>query len=118
MNTIRKKKIESEIVKSVANLIISGKVKDPRIEMVSVHRANISDDFSVAKIWVTSYCDEKGKKKLLQGLKNASGFIQSVVSRDLRLRITPKFNFYWDEEYIKAFEVNQLIDSLPRLEEN
>ncbi len=117
MNPIRKRKIESEIVKAVANLILSGKVKDPRIEMVTIHRVTISDDFSIAKIWVTAYCDEHGKNKLLKGLKNASGFIQSVVSRDLRLRVTPKFLFFWDEEYIKAFEVNRLIDSLPKMGE-
>ena len=61
MNETRKKKIESEIIKSIAKLIVSGKMKDTRIGIVSVHRAELSNDMATVKVWVTSYVDEKGK---------------------------------------------------------
>ncbi|MCB1159614.1 MAG: 30S ribosome-binding factor RbfA, partial [Leptospiraceae bacterium] len=79
MDPIRKSRIESAIIRTLASHFVSGKVKDPRIQLVSIHRASISPDLSLVKVWVTSYCDEKGKKRLLDALKHASGYLQSVI---------------------------------------
>lgn len=113
MNETRKKKIESEIIKSVANLIVSGKLKDPRIGIVSVHRAELSNDMASVKIWVTSYTDEKGKRTLLNALRSARGFFQHIIAEELRLRLTPIITFLWDDDYIKSLEMNEFIDNLP-----
>lgn len=113
MNETRKKKIESEIVKSIAKLIVSGKMKDPRIGIVSVHRAELSNDMAMVKVWVTSYCDEKGKRNLLNALRTAKGFFQHIIAKELQLRLTPKIVFLWDDDYIKSLEINSLIDHLP-----
>jgi ribosome-binding factor A len=113
MNETRKKKIESEIIKTIAKLIVSGKMKDPRIGIVSVHRAELSNDMAAVKVWVTSYCDEKGKRNLLNALRTARGFFQHFIAKELQLRLTPKVLFLWDDDYIKSLEVNSLIDNLP-----
>jgi ribosome-binding factor A len=110
VNDIKQKKLESSIIKAFSTLIISGKIKDPRVEMVSVHRVDISPDLSQVKLWISAYCDEKGRKSILKGLNSASGFIQGAVSKALKLRVTPHFIFVWDENFIKSFEVNQLIE--------
>nr|MBP6739869.1 30S ribosome-binding factor RbfA [Leptospiraceae bacterium] len=106
MNETRKKKIESEIIKSIAKLIVSGKMKDTRIGIVSVHRAELSNDMATVKVWVTSYVDEKGKKSLLNALRTAKGFFQHIIAKELQLRLTPKITFLWDEDYIKSLEMN------------
>ena len=113
MNETRKKKIESEIIKTIAKLIVSGKMKDPRIGIVSVHRAELSNDMTSVKVWVTSYVDEKGKKALLNALKTAKGFFQHFIAQDLQLRLTPRITFLWDDDYIKSLEMNNFIDNLP-----
>jgi ribosome-binding factor A len=113
MNETRKKKIESEIIKSIAKLIVSGKMKDTRIGIVSVHRAELSNDMATVKVWVTSYVDEKGKKSLLNALRTAKGFFQHILAKELQLRLTPKITFLWDEDYIKSLEMNNFIDNLP-----
>ncbi len=113
MNETRKKKIESEIIKSIAKLIVSGKMKDTRIGIVSVHRAELSSDMTSVKVWVTSYVDEKGKKSLLNALRTAKGFFQHILAKELQLRLTPKITFLWDEDYIKSLEMNNFIDNLP-----
>ncbi len=113
MNETRKKKIESEIIKSIAKLIVSGKMKDTRIGIVSVHRAELSNDMATVKVWVTSYVDEKGKKSLLNALRTAKGFFQHILAKELQLRLTPKITFLWDEDYIKSLDMNNFIDNLP-----
>jgi len=117
MDPIRKKKIEAEIIRTLATLLVSGKVKDPNIGIVSLHRADLSADMGHVKIWVTSFIEEKHKGKLMTALKRAAGFFQHVIATELKLRTTPRIQFVWDENYIKSLEVNALIDSLPKLEE-
>lgn len=63
MNPIRRRKIEAEAVRTVAMMILSGKVKDPRVHMVSVHRAEISEDGKNMKVFVTAICTDKKKLK-------------------------------------------------------
>ena len=118
MNPTRKSKIESEIIRLLAKLIVSGKVKDPRIGIVSLHRANLSNDMGHVKIWFTSYCSEKEKRNLITGMNSARGYFQSVLGKELGLRLTPKITFEWDEEFIKSLAVNQLIDKLSEEEKN
>lgn len=118
MDPIRKKKIETAIVKTLASLLVSGKVKDPRIGIVSVHRAEISPDLSQVKIWITSYCTNSEKRKLFDGMNSAKGYFQGVISKELHLRSTPEIRFLWDTDYIKSLQVNQMIESSMKTEEN
>jgi ribosome-binding factor A len=110
MNETRKRKIESEIVKSIARTIVSGKLKDPRIGIVSVHRAELANDMSGVKVWVTSFLDGKEKRVLLNALRNARGFFQHQIAKELQLRLTPRILFLWDENYIESLRINELID--------
>ncbi len=110
MNETRKRKIESEIVKSIARAIVSGKLKDPRIGIVSVHRADLANDMTGVKVWVTSYVEGKEKRVLLNALRNARGFFQRIIGKELQIRLTPRILFLWDENYIESLRVNELID--------
>lgn len=112
MNEIKKKKLEKDFLKVIATLLIEGRVKDPRIEMMpTVHSVDLAEDLSEAKVYVTAYCNNNERKKILAGLRSASGFIQSQVSKALSLRITPKIFFFWDQNYLEGIRVNELIDS-------
>ncbi|AIT10976.1 MULTISPECIES: 30S ribosome-binding factor RbfA [Leptospira] len=104
MNPIRRRKIEAEAVRTVAMMILSGKVKDPRVHMVSVHRAEISEDGKNMKVFVTAICTDKKKLKVLSGLNSAAGLFQTTLSGKLGLRITPRMQFLWDEEYIQSLD--------------
>ena len=112
MNEIKRKKLEKDIIRTLSLLIVSGKVKDPRVSMVSMHRAEITDDLSEVKIFITAYTDNNGRRKLVKGLNSAAPFMTSVLGKNLRLRRTPRLKFIWDNNYVKAMEVNELIDRL------
>jgi ribosome-binding factor A len=112
LNEIRQKKIEREIQRTIASLIISEKVKDPRISMTTIHRVELAPDMSIATIFYTAYCNNNERKKLSQGLVSATGFMQAMIGKKLNLRYTPRLKFVWDKDYIKSIEVNQLIDDL------
>ena len=104
MKEIRKKRIENEIVRLISIMILNGHIKDPRISMVSVHRSEINSDHSHVKVWISSFCSQRKQTKLLNGLNSASGYLSSVISKKLRLRLSPKMKFVWDSEYMKMIQ--------------
>ncbi|TGK10031.1 30S ribosome-binding factor RbfA [Leptospira fluminis] len=104
MSPIRKRKIEAETVRTVAMMILTGKVKDPRVHMVSVHRSELSEDARFLNVYVTSIVTDKKKEKLLAGLNSAAGKFAATLSTKLNLRVTPKIHFVWDEEYIQGLD--------------
>jgi ribosome-binding factor A len=110
LNEIRKKKIEREIQKTIATLINTEKVKDPRVTMATIHRVDLASDMSQAIVYYTAICSNNERKKLSQGLVSAGGFLQSMIGKKLGLRHTPRLQFVWDNNYIKSIEVNRLID--------
>ncbi|EMO63933.1 ribosome-binding factor A-like protein [Leptospira borgpetersenii serovar Pomona str. 200901868] len=42
--------------------------------------------------------------KVLSGLNSAAGLFQTTLSGKLGLRITPRMQFLWDEEYIQSLD--------------
>ncbi len=112
MNEIRKRKIEKEILRTLGTLVVSDKVKDPRVNLVTFHRVELSNDLSIATVYYTAYCTNRERKKLIAGLVSASGFFRSALNQRLKLRRTPELRFVWDSAFIKALEVNQQIDHL------
>ncbi|MCC5816521.1 MAG: 30S ribosome-binding factor RbfA [Leptospira sp.] len=119
MDEIRKKKIEREMQRTIATLINSEQVKDPRVLMATIHRVELASDMSQATVFYTAYCTNNERKKLSAGLVSASGFFQSMIGKKMGLRYTPKLRFVWDSAYIKSLEVNRLIDeSAPPIEVN
>jgi ribosome-binding factor A len=108
---VRKQKIEADIVRTLALLVLEGKVKDPRVQvMPSLHRAELSEDSASCKVFLTAYCTNNERKKLLAGLRSATPYFQTVLSKKLGLRMTPRLSFFWDTAMEDAFRVNQLID--------
>jgi len=87
-------------------------VKDPRIDFVTITRVKLSNDLKNAEIFITHYGDEGKKKKSLEGLNSACGFIQGQVGRRLGLRFAPQIQFSYDEKLEKVTRVLEKLDSL------
>ncbi|HPI02588.1 MAG TPA: 30S ribosome-binding factor RbfA, partial [Candidatus Goldiibacteriota bacterium] len=78
MQGIRKQKVES-LMKREISTIIMREVKDPRIGFVTVHSVSLTNDLREAHIYISVMGDEEQKKKSLEGLRQASGFIRGQV---------------------------------------
>ncbi|GBF49292.1 ribosome-binding factor A [Leptospira ryugenii] len=110
MNPIRKKKLEAEILRILSLAILEGKVKDPRVFLPTFHRIDLTDDLKKADIHFTALCNNAERKKLTLGLASSSGFLSSLIGKQLHLHTNPRLYFKWDNNYIKSLEVIRLID--------
>lgn len=99
----------AETVREVAAETILFELKDPRVKMVTVTRAEVSADLHHAKIFVSVMGSQKEAKLTLHGLDSAAGFVQSKLAKRLATRFVPHVTFVLDEGIKKAAEVARLL---------
>jgi len=100
MKNVRLERINSEIQKAVSH-IIDNDLRDPQIDaMIGVREVSITPDLSYCRVYITSM-GNTDSEEILARIKGAGGFIRSKLSKMIKLRITPRLEFFLDsrEEY-------------------
>lgn len=112
MNPIRKKKIESLLLKEISDYIYRElRKKDDRINFVSVTKVDISNDFSIAKIFLSFFSNDERENELSWNILNKfRKTMQSEVSRKVRLRKTPQFVFLVDTSIKEGDRILEIIE--------
>lgn len=108
---IRLKKIQDQF-KQVLTEVLESKVSDPRLESVYVTDVSVDRELDYANIYVSSLAGPSQAEEILDGLRNASGFIRYSLSQEVKLRVMPKLRFYWDETPEKADRIESLLDEI------
>ena len=104
-------KINEEVKRELANII--RELKDTRIPlMTSVVTVNVTNDLRYAKAYISVMGDEETKKKAMQGLKSAAGFIRRELGKRIDLRYTPEFVFELDDSIGSCFAFAKVMRKL------
>ena len=99
----------AEVVREVASSTILFELRDPRVKLVTVTRAEVSGDLQHAKVYVSVMGSEREQQLALHGLKHAAGFIQSKLADRLQTRFTPVITFVLDKGVKNSIAVARLI---------
>ncbi|HHV78923.1 MAG TPA: 30S ribosome-binding factor RbfA [Firmicutes bacterium] len=102
----------SAAMKEEVSLMIQRELKDPRIGFCSVTRVELSQDLGHAKVFVSVLGEEEDKRRTMEGLKSASGFIRSELTRRLGLYHAPEIMFKLDESIEKGVEIARILNQL------
>src|SRR5262245_29446383 len=109
MKTFRLARV-AEAVREVASETILYELRDPRVKMVTVTRAEVSGDLQHAKVYVSIMGTPSQQKLTLRGLQHAAGFVQSRLAARLQTRFTPVLKFVLDDGVKKSIEMTRLIN--------
>lgn len=113
-NNNRITRINDEIMREVSQ-ILRAEIKDPRIGvMTSVIRVDTTQDLKYCKIYVSVLGNEEDKKSVMEGLKNANGFIRHLIAERINLRFTPELTFKLDDSVEYAVRMTKLIDEISK----
>jgi len=93
--------------------ILSRKIKDPRVQFVTVTDVTMTADLRIARVYVTALDQEHFDQQTAPGLKSAVGYIRAEIGRRLNLRYTPEVVFYRDTSAEYAQRMEKVLDSLP-----
>ena len=109
----RATRVADQIRMEVAE-ILARKIKDPRVQFVTVTDVKMTADLKIARVYVTTLDQEHFEQQTAPGLKSAVGFIRTEVGRRLNLRYTPEIVFYQDTSAEYANRMEKILDSLSR----
>jgi ribosome-binding factor A len=100
----------AEVIREVASETILFEMRDPRIRMTTVTRAEVSADLQNAKVYVSVMGTEPQQQRTLQALQHAAGFIQSKLADRLQTRFLPILRFVLDPGVKNSLEITRLIN--------
>lgn len=83
-------------IKQIVAQMLSNKVKDPRLGMVTITDVRVTGDLQHASIFYTVFGTDEERNQSARALESAKGMIRSNVGRQLGLRLTPTLEFIPD----------------------
>lgn len=105
----RTERLSSTIRQELA-LIILRELNDPRLTgMPSITRVKVSDDISIADIYVTSMGTAGQQTAALNALRHSAGMMRSKLTKALSIRQVPLLRFHIDEQLKKEMELLEVI---------
>lgn len=113
MAKFRPERVSSLIQEEISRLLMRGMVKDPRVStFLSVTKVDLTSDYTLGKVYVSSFEPSSNLEKGVSGLNSAAGFIQRELGKTLKMRNIPKLTFVVDHSIREGFEINKKIDDV------
>ncbi len=109
---ITEKRIAERLHLSIASLI-STRMRDDRLNLVTVTHVNVDRELEHANVWVCapSLGDDRSEQ-VLSALSGAAGFVRHELSSRLKLRRIPELHFHWDFTPDQAAKIEKIIDDI------
>lgn len=116
--TRRTDRLGSVIKEEITQLLMKGRLKDPRIhEMTTITGVRVTRDLSIATIYFSVLGEEADIEATGQGLEAASGFIQRHLARHMRIRVIPRVRFEYDPSIVYGDKMSRILSELPEIKE-
>lgn len=109
--TQRTARVSSQVRQAIAEAVAT-RLKDPRVQLVTVTDVDVSPDLSHATVRVSAMGSEDEKAEAMVGLEHARGFLRSYLARRLDLRTTPELHFVLDRGLDHARHIDRLLKEL------
>lgn len=110
----RSDRLSQEIEKEVSD-ILRRRVRDPRVEGVTITGVDVTGDLQQAKIYYSILSDKASDdQKTKAGLEKASGLVRKELGSRLSIYKTPELSFIRDESVQYGDKIDQLLNKLNR----
>jgi ribosome-binding factor A len=107
----RADRVADQIRMEVADILMR-KIKDPRVQSVTVTDVRLTADLRIARVFVTTMGTEEEERNVFAGLGQANGFVRGELGRRLSLRYLPEIVFAKDVSGPRGDRVLKLLDEL------
>ena len=99
-----------EAMREVLSAAITSEIKDPRVGFVTVTAVDTSPDLRHARVYVSVLGSEKVRRRSMDGLTSAHGYLQRRVAGELRIKHTPTLEFIYDDSTDRGMRIAELIE--------
>ena len=89
--------------------LLAQRVRDPRVEGVTVTGVEVSRDLAVARVYYSVMGGAEAQRVAQRGLENVGGYLRREAGRRLRLRSTPELRFVFDASLERGARLEELL---------
>jgi ribosome-binding factor A len=101
----------NEATREVLSGAITSELKDPRVGFVTVTAVETSADLRHARVFVSVLGNPGERRRSLQALGNARGYLQRRIGTELHIKNTPTLEFVYDDTAERSQRINELLSS-------
>jgi ribosome-binding factor A len=94
-------------------MIMLRELSDPRlVGLPSITRVKVSDDLSIADVYITVMGTPGHQTAALNALKHSAGMMRIMLTKRMTLRIAPFLKFHIDEDLKKELALQELLQKV------
>ena len=109
---VLKKDKLSGIIQRELSQILQVEVRDPKIGFCTITAVDLTNDLSIAKIYVTFLGLDYNVRKGMEALERSKGFIRSLLAKRLTIRKVPELHFVHDTSLEYGNKIEKIIDDI------
>lgn len=114
-------KVSSQIQREISDMFVSDPViqtaicperrlgDDSLSAVASITHTHVTSDMQVAKIYVSVYSDDLGKRRAIDNLQRLEPYVRRQIGSRMNLRMTPEVRFEYDDSMEEADLVAKVI---------
>ena len=111
MNQIKLKRINSEILKCLSNIIFE-EARDSILKDITITACEVTNDLSFCKVYFTSLNDVDHKSLENELNDDTASFLRMKLADKIELRNIPKLNFKYDESIEYGNNIESIINKI------
>ncbi|MBI2067093.1 MAG: 30S ribosome-binding factor RbfA [Deltaproteobacteria bacterium] len=111
MSSHRIERLKEEVRQIVTEILLY-EMRDPRFQHIIVTKVHLTKDLSLARIYYEKGATSELKEALQEAFEKAKGFVRRRLASQLKLRIMPQVEFYFDETNQEIQRVEELFSKL------
>ncbi len=100
------------IVQKAISEIIQFELKNPKLGFVTITDVRVTNDNSIAKVYVSFLGKEERNQAGLKILNQSKGFIRSELAKRLSIRKTPELIFEIDRSLEQGNRIEKILSDL------
>lgn len=109
--TLKADKISGIIQKEISE-IIQFSLKDPKIGFITITDVTVTNDLSIAKVYVSFLGQDARKEAGMKALERSKGFIRSELAKKLSIRKVPSLVFLNDDSIERGNKIEKIIANI------
>ena len=109
---LRLDRIGDRIQQELSEMLVTGKVHDPRMSGVYVTGVKVDRELAFADVFLSAVEGAERAKDVLAGMGSAGSFLRHELSQRIELRVFPRLRFHWDPTPERADRIERLLATL------
>jgi ribosome-binding factor A len=110
MGKFRKDRVSELLVQAISEMVRL-KIKDPRVQGVTITGVKMSADIKSAIVFFSSLADGKADEHK-KGLEAATGYIRRQLRSELDLKYIPELQFIYDTSFDVGVRIDKILKEI------